>query len=672
MKIETSEITLINFKGISKLVVQLPQNTRIYGPNKTGKTTIKDAFHWLIFGKDSSDRTDFNIKPLDENNKVTHNTETEVSAKIMVDGSPLELKRILKEEWQKPRGEEVEVFKGNKTLFWVDGVPVKSNEYTAKIDAIVKESLFKLLTNPNYFNSLHWEKQRSALYAISGADKMTPASILGDTISEYSDIIAILESEGQTNTHKSKLNSKIKDLKEETKQIPTRIDEIKRNTPQKVDEVAIQSEIQKGETTIENCDKKINNSALAYNEANDNNQKIQNKIFETESSQSQIVNKIKIDNTVKEDDSEANKSTIESDIEILETRIRSKELQCENIKSATVSFESQAKQLKEEFGKESKKEFVKSDDITCPTCKQPLPDDSAEEKLEELKTNFNFNKRKILDKINLDGKNATQNIDSNKDQLKTIEKDISDSKERLTEKNNQLKGIVVPQKKEAVNPIELAKADTEYIKLSKEIEALKKRIKPLEKVDVSEIIAERKIISQNIETLKEKLMVNKSIEKSNERTTELMNRQKECGQQMAKYEKELFKIEKFVKRKVSMIEATVNGMFMITKFKLFETQVNGSQIETCQAMYKGVPFKDLNTASKVNVGLDIIKTLSKFYNTYCPIFIDNAESTNQFLKMDSQVIKLFVIEPCPTPTTEKPNAIEEYVNYYESKGKLLI
>jgi exonuclease SbcC len=42
-----------------------------------------DAFLWLFFGKDSTDRKDFEIKTLDENNKPYHRLDHEVSAVIM-------------------------------------------------------------------------------------------------------------------------------------------------------------------------------------------------------------------------------------------------------------------------------------------------------------------------------------------------------------------------------------------------------------------------------------------------------------------------------------------------------------------------------------------------------------------------------------------------------------
>ena len=57
----------------------------------------------------------------------------------------------------------------------------------------------------------------------------------------------------------------------------------------------------------------------------------------------------------------------------------------------------------------------------------------------------------------------------------------------------------------------------------------------------------------------------------------------------------------------------------------------------------GIPYNSgLNNAAKINVGLDIINTLSKHYGVNVPVLIDNAESVVETIETDSQVIKLIV------------------------------
>jgi chromatin segregation and condensation protein Rec8/ScpA/Scc1 (kleisin family) len=51
----------------------------------------------------------------------------------------------------------------------MDGVPVQKKEYDARIAEIADENIFRLLTDPRYFNEvLHWQKRRELLLEVCG------------------------------------------------------------------------------------------------------------------------------------------------------------------------------------------------------------------------------------------------------------------------------------------------------------------------------------------------------------------------------------------------------------------------------------------------------------------------------------------------------------------------
>jgi hypothetical protein len=83
-------------------------------------------------------------------------------------------------------------------------------------------------------------------------------------------------------------------------------------------------------------------------------------------------------------------------------------------------------------------------------------------------------------------------------------------------------------------------------------------------------------------------------------------------------------------------------MFKLAKFKLFEVQINEGIKDCCETLLNGVPFSDLNNAARINVGLDIINTISTFRNVSAPIFIDNRESINELTPTNAQIINLIV------------------------------
>lgn len=169
--IKLIKMSLKNFKGIKNLTVDFENVTNICGENKLGKTTIFDGFTWVLFDKDSKDRSKFEVQPLDEANNVMHMLETEVVAILEVDGKPMELKKLLKEKWVKKRGEVESELKGTETLYYINEVPLKLSEYREKICSIIDEQLFKLISNPLYFSlNMKWQvRAYEKLYGYCGS-----------------------------------------------------------------------------------------------------------------------------------------------------------------------------------------------------------------------------------------------------------------------------------------------------------------------------------------------------------------------------------------------------------------------------------------------------------------------------------------------------------------------
>ncbi len=164
------ELTLLNFKGIRNRKNNFGKVTEIRGANATGKSTINDAFIWLLFGKDAQGNGDtkFSIKTVDANGKPYEKLNHEVTATLDVNGEEVVLTRCLTEKWVTKRGSSEPVLEGHTTNYFYNGVPLKESEYKAKINALIEEQLFKLLTNPFYFAGLDWAKQREILLTVAG------------------------------------------------------------------------------------------------------------------------------------------------------------------------------------------------------------------------------------------------------------------------------------------------------------------------------------------------------------------------------------------------------------------------------------------------------------------------------------------------------------------------
>ena len=156
MKIKLVKLILKNFKGIKELTINFATLTTILGENATGKSTIFDAFMWVLFGKDSHGRNDFEVQTLDSNNNVIHGLEHSVTVVLNINGTEKTLKRTLKERWVKPNGKAEKELKGCTTDFEVNEIPVKQKEYQVTINEMIDENLFKMITNPLYFPNMNW------------------------------------------------------------------------------------------------------------------------------------------------------------------------------------------------------------------------------------------------------------------------------------------------------------------------------------------------------------------------------------------------------------------------------------------------------------------------------------------------------------------------------------
>src|SRR5690606_7377882 len=129
--VRLQRLKLRNFKGIREFTLEANgSDVTIYGDNGAGKTSLVDAFMWLLFDKDSQNRKDFQIKTLDADGEPIHNLEHEVEAALELDdGRQVTLRKVYKEKWTRKRGSAVAEFTGHTVDHYIDGVPTKQSDY---------------------------------------------------------------------------------------------------------------------------------------------------------------------------------------------------------------------------------------------------------------------------------------------------------------------------------------------------------------------------------------------------------------------------------------------------------------------------------------------------------------------------------------------------------------
>ena len=613
-----------NFKGIKEFIfTPNGQNVAVYGNNGTGKTTLPDAFCWLLFGKDSNGKADFEIKPLDADGNPVHNLETVVEALLSKDGKEIRLRKVFREKWETKRGEAEARHTGHTNDYFVNGVPVSEREYKIAIESLCPtEAIFKLLTNPGYCNEqMKWPDRRKVLFDIAG--DMTDQDVI-DADPELKPLNAMMEKH-TLEEYKRILVAERKEVSERKDQLPIRISELKNSIPQAASRTAeaISKEIialtKEREAKKAELDRIRNGGEIA--------QKTK-ELREAEAELQEVKNRL---NAGKAKEVER----INGEIAGLRRQIREIQAKMPTALIDTEELEKAIVELREKWRVENEKTYDGSD--TCPTCKQPLP----AWQIEEAVATFNRNKAENLKDITEHGQTFAAELKAAKEQNEQSQKQADEATEKVAAIESQIR-----EKENALRQLEQSAPviSAERDKAQKKIDGLRSAIGALElKTDelTEGLQTEVDALNEQIRELDKEQASIESHKQTTARIAELEKEQKEIAGRAGEIEQALFLLEQFSRRKASLVEERVNSRFKFAKFKLFNQLINGGIEETCETLYGGVPYSTgLNTGHKIIVGLDIINTLSEHYGFRPPIFIDNAESVSDLPEMQAQVIKL--------------------------------
>lgn len=616
------ELRLNNFKGISEFVLKPNgRDCSIYGDNETGKTTLMDAFTWVLFGKDSLNQSDFELKTIN-GGEVIHGLEHEVTAKLSPD---ITLTKRLTEKWTKKRGSAQAVFTGHTADHFVDAVPVQKKEFDRAVSAIADEQLFRLLTNPRYFNEiLHWQKRREILMDVCGdvTDEQVIASTPG-----LQELPAILGKHSMDDYRKI-LAAKKTEINRELSDIPVRISEVKQGagdepvghkdvawTLKELESRRIEKQkelydLKHGEAIAEKTKELREIEAQILSHETNAKQSIQQNVTEKQSELFYIKNQL---------------SDVERKIQNLNT------LTDETLKAITRD-EKRIEELRTQWATANGSEFTF--DSTCPTCKQELPDSM----LQEARSNFNQDKARKLAEINSQGKLIKQSIESCRMDLRRIEAEMEASKIEFAGHTKAIQDIQEHIKAIQESPIDLPQ---DLINHKQTIEDTLKLMSS-GVCDTSELEARLSDIESKIDAQKSIIIAHKAWLAAQDRVKELKNKERDLAQEFSQCEKELALCDEFMRRKVSMLTDGINSKFRIARFKLFNENINGGIEPCCELMIDGVPYSSLNNAMRINAGIDVCNTLSEHYGITLPQWVDNAESVVDLACSRGQQIRLVV------------------------------
>lgn len=636
--IETLRLT--NFKGIRDLEINFNGSiTSILGKNGSGKTTIFDAFTWLLFGKDSEDRKVFDLKTLDSSGVAIPKLPHEVFAVLNVDGATITLCRRYKEKWVKRRGSAEDEFTGHEEERLYNDVPLQLKEWSDKINEICPEQVFKFITNPLYFCTQKAEVQRAMLIRMAG-DINDEAVAFGND--DFQRLLAQMTGKSM-DEYKREIAAKKRTIKADIEGIPERIDECKRMMPEAENWDELETQLENNKKSLDDAEGQLSDKAKAYTAASnermnlskqlsDVKQKAQNRSFDVRDQVQSDYNTKRNKQqelTSKVGRLETERKYIVSDIETMERNLETLNSERENL----------INEWKEINGRQL---TFNDNEFICPTCGRQFDIDEIERRQDDMTSKFNSRKSADLVTNSAKGQANKKKISDTKDIIESKKKRIAEIDQEIeTIKSDELYSLnlVAPDATEAINNDEL------YKRFNQEVSELEAKLnEPLKMPDTEELKKQKADAQANISDLTRRLDKRETINRTAKRIEELETQLRNQNNELAKYEGIEFTMAQFTKARIEMVESRINGMFTMVKFKMFEQQINGGEVETCEAMVGGVPYSVLNNAGRINAGLDIINAICRFEGVTAPIFIDNAEAVNQIMHTDSQMIRLVVTE----------------------------
>lgn len=623
------ELRLENFKGVHQFTLAPDgRNATVFGDNGTGKTTLADAYFWLLTGKDSAGQSDntFTVKPMG-----AEGLDYTVEGVFQQDNDahPFSLRRTYKDVFERRRGDAERRLKGNTTEYAIDGVPKPKKEYDAFVAEHFGGSLFAVLTDPDALpGKLSPDARREILLNAFGGDLDDK-----DVIRSHEELRELMHCIGNksvedyaavTREQRRKVNDRLKEM-------PGRIDEAEKAKPAASasarEDLAEYTELNKQRTALQNKLDEVR-SGQALSAARKAISDIEAEISYAKADYARkAAERCEPDNARIRDQ----RGMIDGIVEkIRDTEAQKRDLQ-RHLQQAEESLDS----LRSAWDEAAAQEW--SGDTICPTCGQPVP--AAQ--LEASRRKFNAWKAAELENIEQSAAVQQQQIADCKDRLAELKAQAETCQENKTEAEGVLKELLA--RIAEPGPFE---ETSEYVALAQKLTAAKERLEALQdRADetAAHIIAEIGELDTQIEAARQRMAAKETIDRQEKRIEELKAEEKALSLQLAAYDKGLLLAEQFVQIKARDIEEKVNAAFRMVKWKLFDVQKNGGVKNCCEATVNGVSYgTNLNSAAKLNAGLDIISALSEAAGIHLPVWVDNAESVTELLPVDTQVIRLAV------------------------------
>lgn len=631
--IKLMRLELSNFKCHSHLAIDFNgRNAVIRGDNATGKTSVYDALVWLLFSKDSKGNGEKNIeiKPLNAAGEVNdHLAETVVEVVLLVDGEEISLRRTYKEVWTTKRGNGEATYDGNTSDYYIDGVPVKKYAFSEKVDELVSEDTFRMLTSVSHFaDGITWQDRREVLFRVAGV--MDDAQIMA-TDERFSPLLLGM-GKHSVEDYKKKLLAEKRGFVGAKTEIPARINECQKTIE---DVQALDFDKAKAEVELLNAKSERLTTELLAIEHDTASEKKRMEIREAKLA----LDTLEAENRQYRANQKANApdiASMRSRLTVLQHQHTTKSKLLANDEEYHASLDANITAARNRWIEVNGEVFT---DSSCPTCGQALP--AAQ--LKDATDKFEAQKAKRLREIE-------QTANSQKEAKAATVARINSATSELAELESEITkiaGLLMAAENNIIAVVDMDGYDERKNRAESRIRALETELADIAQNTAAvrgELQKQIYAVKGDITALNAIISKESLLEYSRKRVAELQEDARNAAACLEAIEKQLYLLDEYSRYKTQFVEDSINSLFRIARFRLFREQANGGIEDRCDVVYEGVPYINLNSGAKINVGVDIINTLSTAYGVNVPLFVDNAESVTKLETSTTQIIRLVVSE----------------------------
>lgn len=632
-KIIFSKLVIKNFRNINELEINFKEHfNEIQGENGLGKTNTLSAMLWCLFGKNIEDNKQFVISPIIngvEDNSINTIVKLVLNDSYVIERSYKNRKTELKTGW---------IIDGSENL-----ISITQAKYNQElIDNFVDEETFKSLSNINYIPNLHWKDLKKLIFDLIGDITDDEVLIRDDfeLIEEYVRKFGIDQTQKLLQETDKQLNEEIKRLETEYQTLLNTKEKYVANEDESKQLLDRKKAIEKELYDIEEENKKINESINNYK---DKKRDLDQLEYEYKSKQNELVyityliqdyNNLYKSNGVNVDSLKENKTK-----QIL-TELDDLKYQEEDIKKKIEQIEINIDYLKTK-GNELKSKEIKIENNKCSACGQPLPEEIIKSTLKKLK-------------------------EQQLEELQEIKSDYDLEKEKLENQNNKLRDILV--KNHELNQdlensdnweFEVDNSETDKqkeIRIKKETKELelKDKTKELDAImvkltklrvefnDLKEPSSEMKDnskLKEELDEINEKLATTITLNKISEDIDKSLNELNSKKDSKIVNKDKLQQVVKFNNIKAELLQKKVKTYFNICEFRTKETTLNGDEVECFKIVdSNNIEYKEVNSAKRILMGIDLITGIQKAKNIYLPLIVDNIETVTSDIQTETQLI----------------------------------